>query len=94
MRTIIRSFTDHPASVNETYFEHMSVGGSCGWRMVLAGLACLVHAVLPFLFPSTGSRTAADLYRAMVTHRQGTDNIGVPENGKPAALLPHQSPRG
>ncbi|MEM7696331.1 MAG: DUF6356 family protein [Pseudomonadota bacterium] len=62
-------FTDHPRSVNETYFEHMGVATSFGSRMILAGLACLVHGFLPFLFTKTGSRTITTLYTKMTTAR-------------------------
>jgi uncharacterized membrane protein len=64
-----RLFTEHPQSVGESYTEHMGVAFSFGWRMVLAGLACLVHAVLPFMFVKTGSQTIAVLYDRMVAHR-------------------------
>ena len=63
-------FVDHPASVGESYAEHLLVAGSFGWRMVFAGLACLVHGLLPFLFVTTGSRTIRQLHGEMVTHRQ------------------------
>jgi hypothetical protein len=38
--------------------------------MVLAGLACLVHGVLPFLFVRTGSRTINELNERMVRNRR------------------------
>ncbi len=65
-----RLFTEHPASVDETYMEHMGVATSFGLHMVLAGLACLVHALFPFLFVKTGSLAIAGLYERMVTSRR------------------------
>lgn len=65
-----RLFTEHPASVEETYVEHLGVATSFGLSMILAGLACLVHAVLPFLFVKTGSRVIEGLYGRMVTSRR------------------------
>ena len=62
-------FTEHPQSVGETYPQHMGVAFGFGMRMVLAGLACLVHGVLPFLFVKTGSRTITVLHDRMVAHR-------------------------
>ena len=38
-------------------------------RMIVGGLACLVHALLPFLFSKTGSRAIEDLNERMVTRR-------------------------
>lgn len=64
-----RLFTEHPQSVGENYTEHMGVAFGFGWRMVLAGLACLVHAVLPFLFVKTGSHAITVLHDRMVAHR-------------------------
>lgn len=64
-------FTEHPHSVGETYGQHLRVAGRFGLRMVLAGGACLVHALLPFLFCSTGSRTISELNEQM-TRRRGT----------------------
>ena len=53
---LIRAFTEHPASVGESYGEHLGRAVCFGTRMVLAGIACLVHGVLPFLFVRTGSQ--------------------------------------
>lgn len=66
-------FTGHPASVGESYTEHMAIAGGFGGRMMLAGFACLIHAVLPFLFVRTGSKAVAELHERMVTHRVGAD---------------------
>ena len=63
-------FTEHPASVDETYTEHMGVAFSFASRMFLGSLACLVHAFLPFLCVKTGSETISELNERMVTHRQ------------------------
>lgn len=67
--SIIRAFTDHPASVGESYGEHMGQAVCFGTRMVFAGFACLVHGVLPFLFVRTGSRAIVELNERMVVKR-------------------------
>ena len=54
-------FTAHPASVGETYGEHLRFALAFGVRMTLGGLAAMIHAVLPFLFVTTGSRTLDEL---------------------------------
>jgi hypothetical protein len=66
---VTRLFTEHPASVGESYGEHMGQALGFGSRMVLAGLACLIHGVLPFLFVRTGSRTIAELNDRMISRR-------------------------
>jgi len=55
-------FLDHPASVDETYFEHMRFAfGFSFWLAVAAG-AALVHAVVPVLCETTASRIIRRLY--------------------------------
>lgn len=66
---IPKLFTEHPASVGETYFQHMGRAVCFATRMILSGLACMVHAVLPFMFVKTGSETIAELNGQMVVHR-------------------------
>ncbi len=63
-------FTDHPASVDETYGEHMGVAIWFGARLFAAAAACLVHAFLPFLFVNTASNAIAELHGRMVVNRQ------------------------
>ena len=53
--TIEKLFRDHPASVGESYGEHLGAATGFGLRLIGAGLACLVHGLLPFLFVKTGS---------------------------------------
>lgn len=65
----MRLFTEHPASVGESYVEHFGMASGFGFRMILGGLACLVHGILPFLFTKTGSRIITELHDRMVTHR-------------------------
>ncbi|HTL91987.1 MAG TPA: DUF6356 family protein [Steroidobacteraceae bacterium] len=67
---LIRAFTEHPASVGESYGEHLLRAMYFGTRMVFAGLACLLHGVLPFLFVRTGSRAIAELNDRMVANRR------------------------
>jgi len=70
MRKLSAAFTDHPASVGESYGQHLGVAFSFGGRMILAGFACLLHGLLPFLFLKTGSRVISSLHEEMVTHRR------------------------
>ena len=65
-----RLFTEHPASVGETYGKHMARASWFGARMMLAGMACMVHAALPFLFVSTGSRAIEELNARMLATRR------------------------
>lgn len=64
-----RLFTEHPATVDETYGEHFVAANGFAWRLLLASLACFVHAFLPFLFVKTGSATIGELHDRMVANR-------------------------
>ena len=57
-----RVFTDHPRSVDETYLEHMAFAGWFAGRLLLAGGAALVHAVIPCLFEKTASRMIGEMH--------------------------------
>ena len=71
--SVKRLFTEHPASVGETYGEHMGMATGFGVRLLMASLACFVHALLPFLFQKTASRMITTLHGRMVTHRHKDD---------------------
>jgi hypothetical protein len=75
MRSPRTLFTEHPATVGETYLQHLHAASGFGLRMLAAGLACLVHAVLPFLFTRTGSDAIADLHARMVAQRRRADPL-------------------
>lgn len=62
-------FTEHPATVGETYGQHLASALGFAVAMVAGGLACLVHALLPFLCVTTGSRTVARLHEKMIKNR-------------------------
>ncbi len=62
-------FTEHPAGVGETYFQHMYSASSFGAWMLAAAFCCLVHAVFPFLFEKTAGKMIAGLYDRMILNR-------------------------
>ncbi len=66
------SFTEHPASVNESYTEHLGTAFGFGGRMVLGGIACMIHGLIPFVFLTTGSSIIRRLHDTMVQHRVRT----------------------
>lgn len=62
---IDKLFREHPRSVGESYGQHRAVAWHFGISMLLAGLALLVHALIPALFPDTGSRTIEHLHQKL-----------------------------
>ena len=52
---------DHLETAGETYFEHMRFAIVVGFVTVGAGLACVIHAIVPALCERTCSRTLGQL---------------------------------
>ena len=67
---LTRHFTQHPASVGETYAEHFFAALYFARQLMAASAACFLHALLPFLFARTASGILARLYERMVVSRQ------------------------
>jgi hypothetical protein len=62
---ISKLFTEHPTSVRKTYTQHFGHAIGFGTRLVVAGIACILHGFMPFIFFRTGSRTVAKLNERM-----------------------------
>lgn len=60
----------HLKEINETYFEHMYFAQKCGWRMVIAGLACVIHSFIPNLFANTASNALRTLNEEIAERRK------------------------
>ena len=70
MSAFNRLFTDHPASVDETYWQHLWAAAGFGFRMIWGGIVCLVHALVPGAFATAGSDMICELHERMVTNRR------------------------
>jgi hypothetical protein len=66
-------FTQHPNEVGESYAAHFLNATRFGLRMLAGGAAVLVHAIFPFLFVQTGSRTMVKLHRRMTGRVERAD---------------------
>lgn len=58
-------FCEHPQSVDETYTEHFAYASGFGLRMIIAGLACIMHGIFPFMFKRTGSSAVCELHERL-----------------------------
>jgi hypothetical protein len=87
-----RLFIEHPRSIGETYLEHQQHALSFGVELVLAGIACIVHALVPAIFVTTGSRTVTRLYGRMVTNRASARRSMSADQG--AAVPAHSAAKG
>ena len=79
---LVRLLTEHPASVGESYGQHMRSAGGFAIRLLAGGMACLTHALLPFLFKHTASRVVGDLHRRMVAERSRLEHMTKHEIGR------------
>ncbi len=59
---MIKDSQEHLNEVNETYFQHMRVAFKIGFIMLVTGVFCLVHGLIPSLFKKTGSKQIAKMY--------------------------------
>lgn len=62
-------FTKHPKSVGETYWSHLIFASVCGIKLVLAGMACIIHAIFPFVFENTASNTTKDIQNKLTNRK-------------------------
>jgi hypothetical protein len=67
---IRRLFTEHPASVGESYLQHLCAASGFAVRMLFAAVACFLHALVPFAFQHTGSDCITSLYEQMIAKRR------------------------
>jgi hypothetical protein len=64
--TLHRMFLSHPETVDESYGEHFSFALGFALRLIGAGLAALVHAIIPCLFETTASRMIRQMHERIV----------------------------
>jgi hypothetical protein len=68
-KRFLSGFTEHPASVGETYMEHARQSFQFGISMACGSAAACVHALIPSLCTSTGSRIIARFHQRMILNR-------------------------
>ena len=81
MSALTRLFTDHPASVNESYWQHFASALGFGVRMIWGGLVCMVHAFVPGFCCKKASEMIGELHDRMITNRKRltrTDSSAIP----------------
>jgi hypothetical protein len=65
--TLDRLFIAHPRAVSEDYLGHAAVALRFALLLLGAGLAALVHALVPALFETTASSTIKKLHAEMTS---------------------------
>ena len=70
---MIASAREHLEQAQESYFQHLRFAGLVGLMLVAAGLACLIHSVVPALCRTTASGIVARISELMADrHRLGS----------------------
>jgi hypothetical protein len=65
----MKNLTKHLDDINETYFQHMTHALRFSGKLAVGSIACLIHAIFPFLCVKAGSAIITDMHHDMVTHR-------------------------
>jgi uncharacterized protein YjeT (DUF2065 family) len=80
-------FVTHPSSLGETYWEHQAHATRFGTALITAGLACLVHGIVPALYPRTASSMVASLHEQMQRMHRLTPGIRSAVSSPTSATL-------
>ncbi len=70
-----KMFIDHPASAGETYFQHAGRAIIMSLRMLGAGLAALVHALIPGLFITKAGDVAIEVAEEISELRNSSSEL-------------------
>lgn len=62
---IDRWFRAHPATVDETYFQHLRFALGFAVWLIVAGFAALAHALVPAVCETTAGRIIGKLHDRM-----------------------------
>ena len=60
--SLLHSSRSHLAEAGMDYIAHMGRASRIGGALIVAGVACLVHGLLPGLFTTKASRTVVKLH--------------------------------
>lgn len=65
-----RWFADHPAAVQESYWQHSAAAARIALRLLALSGACFWHALVPGAFDDTASRGVARLADELARRRR------------------------
>ena len=67
--SILSYLSEHPASVNQTYWEHLQDALFFSFTAGKISIFLFIHALLPFLFTDTGSTLLDQLHQKMMAKK-------------------------
>jgi hypothetical protein len=88
-KRFLAALTEHPASVGETYLQHARHSVRFGIAMACGSLAAFIHAVVPALCTTTGSRIIARLHDRMILKRTRLKAMGQSSAACESHLVEH-----
>jgi hypothetical protein len=71
---IKRLFREHPQSLGMSWGSHAIGAVGISTRLIGAGMACLVHAIVPAWFTQTAGRTVTKMHDHMNARKAGAAN--------------------
>lgn len=72
-----RLFVEHPRSLGMSWAVHGAGAARIAVVLIGAGMACLIHSIVPGWFTHTAGKTVTDIYGDMQRRKAGAAN---PEN--------------
>ena len=71
---IEKMFTEHPRSLGMSWGSHAAGAAGIAARLIGAGFACMIHAIVPAWFTETAGRTVTTMYEHMASRKAGAAN--------------------
>jgi hypothetical protein len=70
---MIKKSKQHLEASQVGYFEHLTWAVGAGFKLIWAGIASLIHSIVPALFPGTAAYTVIDLYHKRLENHPNKD---------------------
>ena len=70
---LIKKSKEHLDKSKEQYLSHMVWAFLAGLKLIWAGVASLIHGLIPGLFPGTAAKTVIFLYHKRLTNHPNTE---------------------
>ena len=67
-----RLFADHPRSLGMSWLSHGVGAVKISLELIGAGLACLIHAIVPGWFTETAGKTVVRMHDHMIRRKAGS----------------------
>jgi hypothetical protein len=69
-----RLFTGHPRTLGMSWWVHGTGAARIAFVLLGAGVACLIHSIVPGWFTHTAGKTVSDIYGEMQRRKANASN--------------------